>query len=72
MDSTKNVYTYTFTLEISGLKSRKSKVVKIEDFGYDKEDWDDLTDQERTEILTDAVHDWSTDLIVVNWEAKAN
>lgn len=51
-----------------GLIHDRTDTIKIEDLGFDREEWDALSDEERKSELNAYVEEWATQYIEYGWD----
>jgi len=67
-ETTKGVYRYEFLLDIG--RGSQSAIFHISSAGFDEDDWDDLLEESRQEVLDESLQDWRAGLIDCGWKAQ--
>lgn len=62
-------HSYQFNLSI-GFPSARTKTFTPQDWGYDDEEWESLSEEDQKEILDEQLEIWANQTIYSSWEKK--
>jgi len=68
-ETTKGKYAYKFTLAIGGCIGKQSMAFHINDAGLSEDDWDNLSEEARHEVLDEHLQEWKIGLVDCGWAA---
>ena len=63
----KGKYTYTLNLCIGFSGAERTGTVTVGDLGYEKEEWDAISDEQRKAELDGWLEDWANEYIEMSW-----
>ena len=64
----KGKYTYELTLSIGCSGADRTDTVRVEDMGYERKEWDALSDEQRQDELNDFLAGWVDNYLEFSWE----
>jgi len=61
-------YTYKFNLSIGYPGADHTDIFGVEDLGYEEEEWDAISDEQREKELEKAAEEWAAEFIQISWK----
>lgn len=66
--TTKGVYRFEFSLNIGILTAMRTDRVTVGDLGYENEEWDAISEEQRQKELDSYLEEWANGYIEINWQ----